>query len=181
MVIPRHNRPPAHRPYVHMRQMSVERTSSKPPSRLPDGATHAPRQPRCRRAARTGPGGGCRRGRNPDCFAATNLGDRMIPVSHATAPIAFALFWLALVAFFEVRLAERQPMNHIRNAPPSTPTAAHLGTQSHDRRADRASSCWRARWSSRRFRRTVRLFAASSQVIAMPLTRSPRHCARVLP
>jgi uncharacterized membrane protein YcfT len=42
---------------------------------------------------------------------------------YAAAPIAFALFWLALVAFFGVRLAERRPMNHIRNAPPSTPIA----------------------------------------------------------
>jgi hypothetical protein len=41
--------------------------------------------------------------------------------------IAFALFWLGLGIFFGVRFGERRLIRRIRNAPPSPPTAAHLG------------------------------------------------------
>lgn len=52
---------------------------------------------------------------------------RMETVVYVAAPLGFALFWLALGVFFGVRLGERRLMNRIRNAPPSTPIAAHLG------------------------------------------------------
>ena len=42
-------------------------------------------------------------------------------------PIAFALFWLALGVLLGIRLGERRLIKRIRNAPPPTPTAAHLG------------------------------------------------------
>jgi hypothetical protein len=48
-------------------------------------------------------------------------------VVFVAAPVAFALFWLALGVFFGVRLGERRLMNRIRNAPPATPIPAHLG------------------------------------------------------
>ena len=54
-------------------------------------------------------------------------GDRMETVVYVAAPVAFALFWLALGVFFGVRLGERRLMNRIRNAPPSTPIAAYMG------------------------------------------------------
>jgi hypothetical protein len=43
------------------------------------------------------------------------------------ATIGFALFWLGLGSFFGVRFGERRLLKRIRNAPPPTPTAAHLG------------------------------------------------------
>ena len=43
----------------------------------------------------------------------------MISVLYAAAPLAFA--------FFGVLLAERRPMNRVRNVLPSTQTAAYLG------------------------------------------------------
>lgn len=46
---------------------------------------------------------------------------------YVAAPLAFALFWLALGTFLGVRLGERRLMKRIREAPPSTPVAAHLG------------------------------------------------------
>lgn len=46
---------------------------------------------------------------------------------YVAAPVAFALFWLALGMFFGVRLGERRLMTRIRNVPPSTPIAAYLG------------------------------------------------------
>lgn len=51
----------------------------------------------------------------------------METVVYVAAPVAFALFWLALGVFFGVRLGERRLMNRVRNAPPSTPIAAYLG------------------------------------------------------
>lgn len=46
---------------------------------------------------------------------------------YVAAPIAFAIFWLALGVFLGIRLGERRLMTRIRNAPPSTPIAAYLG------------------------------------------------------
>jgi hypothetical protein len=54
-------------------------------------------------------------------------GNRMQTVVYVAAPLGFALFWLALGIFLGVRLGERRLMNRIRNAPPTTPIAAHLG------------------------------------------------------
>jgi hypothetical protein len=51
----------------------------------------------------------------------------MRTVLLAAAPVAFAVFWLALGVFLGIRLGERRLMARIRNAPPSTPTPAHLG------------------------------------------------------
>lgn len=51
----------------------------------------------------------------------------METVLYLAAPVVFALFWLALGVFLGVRLGERRLMKRIRNAPPSTPIAAHLG------------------------------------------------------
>jgi len=51
----------------------------------------------------------------------------MRTVLLAAAPVGFALFWLALGMFLGVRVGERRLMTRIRNAPPATPTPAHLG------------------------------------------------------
>jgi hypothetical protein len=53
--------------------------------------------------------------------------NRMETVVFVAAPVAFALFWLALGVFLGVRLGERRLMNRIRNAPPSTPISAYMG------------------------------------------------------
>jgi hypothetical protein len=46
---------------------------------------------------------------------------------YLLAPLAFAGFWLALGTFFGIRIGERRLMKRIREAPPSTPTPAHMG------------------------------------------------------
>ena len=46
---------------------------------------------------------------------------------YVMAPVVFALFWLALGTFLGIRLGERRLMKRIREAPPPTPTRAHLG------------------------------------------------------
>jgi hypothetical protein len=51
----------------------------------------------------------------------------MRTVLLVAAPIAFALFWLALGTFLGIRLGERRLMKRIREAPPTTPIPAHLG------------------------------------------------------
>jgi hypothetical protein len=51
----------------------------------------------------------------------------MPTVLLVAAPIAFALFWLALGTFLGVRLGERRLMKRIREAPPTTPIRTHLG------------------------------------------------------
>lgn len=51
----------------------------------------------------------------------------MRTVLLVAAPIAFALFWLALGTFLGVRLGERRLMKRIREAPPTTPIPVHLG------------------------------------------------------
>jgi uncharacterized protein YneF (UPF0154 family) len=46
---------------------------------------------------------------------------------YVMAPMAFALFWLALGTFLGIRLGERRLMKRIRDAPPAAPMPAHLG------------------------------------------------------
>ena len=51
----------------------------------------------------------------------------MRTVLLVAAPIAFALFWLALGTFLGSRLGERRLMKRIRGAPPPTAIPTPLG------------------------------------------------------
>jgi len=51
----------------------------------------------------------------------------MQTILYVSAPMVFALFWLALGTFLGIRLGERRLMKRIREAPPATPISAYLG------------------------------------------------------